>query len=122
LARGYNRAEGRLTSLELEEQYAELAQSNLTKAGFAEQVSYMTGAALESLDKLAAENRKFDFFFIDADKVNYENDLDGCLQLAEPGALIVARSEEHTSELQSRENLVCRLLLEKKNTRNISYP
>src|SRR5690606_41015965 len=27
---------------------------------------------------------------------------------------VVARSEEHTSELQSRENLVCRLLLEKK--------
>src|SRR5690606_41668180 len=27
--------------------------------------------------------------------------------------LDVARSEEHTSELQSRENLVCRLLLEK---------
>src|SRR5436309_9143662 len=27
----------------------------------------------------------------------------------------IARSEEHTSELQSRENLVCRLLLEKKN-------
>src|SRR5690606_12545863 len=28
---------------------------------------------------------------------------------------VVLRSEEHTSELQSRENLVCRLLLEKKN-------
>src|SRR2546427_3495280 len=27
---------------------------------------------------------------------------------------IVARSEEHTSELQSQSNLVCRLLLEKK--------
>src|SRR5690606_40189352 len=27
----------------------------------------------------------------------------------------LVRSEEHTSELQSRENLVCRLLLEKKN-------
>src|SRR5690606_40949586 len=27
---------------------------------------------------------------------------------------VVTRSEEHTSELQSRENLVCRLLLEKK--------
>src|SRR2546430_2794076 len=27
------------------------------------------------------------------------------------------RSEEHTSELQSQSNLVCRLLLEKKNTR-----
>src|SRR3712207_8617214 len=30
------------------------------------------------------------------------------------------RSEEHTSELQSRQYLVCRLLLEKKNT-NISH-
>src|SRR5690606_42135700 len=29
------------------------------------------------------------------------------------------RSEEHTSELQSRENLVCRLLLEKKKTRRV---
>src|SRR2546430_11118464 len=29
---------------------------------------------------------------------------------------IVERSEEHTSELQSQSNLVCRLLLEKKNT------
>src|SRR5690606_40976247 len=29
-------------------------------------------------------------------------------------AVIFIRSEEHTSELQSRENLVCRLLLEKK--------
>src|SRR5690606_39827899 len=28
------------------------------------------------------------------------------------------RSEEHTSELQSRENLVCRLLLEKKKNQN----
>src|SRR2546430_5292151 len=27
-----------------------------------------------------------------------------------------SRSEEHTSELQSQSNLVCRLLLEKKNT------
>src|SRR5688572_31958569 len=40
---------------------------------------------------------------------------------------IVDRSEEHTSELQSQSNLVCRLLLEKKkkikknNTLNICY-
>src|SRR5690606_42095685 len=30
------------------------------------------------------------------------------------GWVVADRSEEHTSELQSRENLVCRLLLEKK--------
>src|SRR5690606_39605640 len=34
--------------------------------------------------------------------------------LLQEGRLEQARSEEHTSELQSRENLVCRLLLEKK--------
>src|SRR2546430_5284228 len=32
-----------------------------------------------------------------------------------PHPLREARSEEHTSELQSQSNLVCRLLLEKKN-------
>src|SRR3712207_7846632 len=36
--------------------------------------------------------------------------VEGALDLAEP----VGRSEEHTSELQSRQYLVCRLLLEKK--------
>src|SRR5690606_8830533 len=36
----------------------------------------------------------------------------------EAGQARWVRSEEHTSELQSRENLVCRLLLEKKNDRN----
>src|SRR2546430_5023097 len=32
------------------------------------------------------------------------------------------RSEEHTSELQSQSNLVCRLLLEKKNKRKFGAP
>src|SRR5690606_42082002 len=36
------------------------------------------------------------------------------------GVIYLLRSEEHTSELQSRENLVCRLLLEKKKkTKNM---
>src|SRR2546430_4865058 len=35
---------------------------------------------------------------------------------AAPAAARSARSEEHTSELQSQSNLVCRLLLEKKTT------
>src|SRR5207247_9450429 len=34
-------------------------------------------------------------------------------------ARVTGRSEEHTSELQSRVDLVCRLLLEKKNTRGL---
>src|SRR5436309_9020808 len=40
----------------------------------------------------------------------------GCASLSQgTGA---SRSEEHTSELQSRENLVCRLLLEKKRNQS----
>src|SRR3712207_8556147 len=34
---------------------------------------------------------------------------------------VQARSEEHTSELQSRQYLVCRLLLEKKNKYNLIH-
>src|SRR3712207_6991537 len=43
----------------------------------------------------------------------------GVREVAEKGAL-AGRSEEHTSELQSRQYLVCRLLLEKKKQNNIS--
>src|SRR5690554_580187 len=42
----------------------------------------------------------------------------GCLQrisgVNDVNAMVAPRSEEHTSELQSRPDLVCRLLLEKK--------
>src|SRR3712207_8539715 len=39
---------------------------------------------------------------------------------ASTGTRSPARSEEHTSELQSRQYLVCRLLLEKKNKKSVS--
>src|SRR5690606_10095452 len=49
-------------------------------------------------------------------------DIDAAVQAVQPKVVAWRRdlhqhprSEEHTSELQSRENLVCRLLLEKKN-------
>src|SRR3712207_8731582 len=57
--------------------------------------------------------------------------LDGRDQLVAPlegeagrGAVGVAddRSEEHTSELQSRQYLVCRLLLEKKTQTDLTLP
>src|SRR5258708_16738121 len=49
-----------------------------------------------------------------------ERALDQCLALLDRGAVRVAeRSEEHTSELQSPDHLVCRLLLEKKNNRRL---
>src|SRR2546430_3796567 len=40
--------------------------------------------------------------------------------LTSTGCSCLTRSEEHTSELQSQSNLVCRLLLEKKKTIDVS--
>src|SRR6266496_2223190 len=57
-----------------------------------------------------------------APKVSSSATLPNCGCLRDPGAVRTStrrptRSEEHTSELQSRRDLVCRLLLEKKKKR-----
>src|SRR2546430_13433819 len=49
-------------------------------------------------------------------RAEYEGRLGPRLAAGTPRALPGVRSEEHTSELQSQSNLVCRLLLEKKKT------
>src|SRR5690606_40379251 len=63
-------------------------------------------------------------FIIDVNDVNVRhraelarqtgNKRGGHIAAADESNRKILRSEEHTSELQSRENLVCRLLLEKK--------
>ena len=70
LARGL-REGGRLTSLELMQDYAATARGNLEAAGLGDRVKYLVGDAKDSLAALAKEGRKFDFFFIDADKESY---------------------------------------------------
>src|SRR5690606_42106324 len=70
---------------------------------FAQQVGGDLGVDHRGVEFLVAEQRL--------------DDADVDLLLEQVGREAVAkrvRSEEHTSELQSRENLVCRLLLEKK--------
>src|SRR5438477_6044099 len=47
-------------------------------------------------------------------EANYEHDLAHLQKRYEITMAVCSRSEEHTSELQSHVNLVCRLLLEKK--------
>lgn len=87
LARGLP-ADGRLLSLELKEENAELARANLHKAGFGQVAEYRVGPALDSLHTLEQRGERFDFFFIDADKENYPNYLEYAIKLAKPGALI----------------------------------
>src|SRR2546430_5752845 len=47
--------------------------------------------------------------------------VNGSPRTVRPGVTLLQRSEEHTSELQSQSNLVCRLLLEKKKKTSYTY-
>ncbi|SFS58049.1 O-methyltransferase [Paenibacillus sp. BC26] len=87
LARGLSDG-GRLTSLELLQNYADVARGSLEAAGLGDRVEYRVGDAKESLAVLAEEGRKFDFFFIDADKESYPLYLEWAIKLANPGAVI----------------------------------
>src|SRR3712207_9050199 len=51
----------------------------------------------------------------------YPDDLEAATLWSDAAMIINARSEEHTSELQSRQYRVCRLLLEKKNQNSLSW-
>ncbi|WHX50835.1 class I SAM-dependent methyltransferase [Paenibacillus woosongensis] len=87
LARGLSEG-GKLLSLELKEENAAMARSNMAAAGYGEIVDYRVGPALDSLIELERQGQRFDFFFIDADKENYPVYLEYAIKLALPGAII----------------------------------
>src|SRR3712207_8028441 len=75
-------------------------------------ISNFTLGRVQGIQGALAFNRAASVKGLQVSLVNVGGDVDG-LQI---GLVNVARrSEEHTSELQSRQYLVCRLLLEKKN-------
>jgi predicted O-methyltransferase YrrM len=87
LARGAG-PQGRVVTLEYEPKHAEVAQANLQRAGLADRVEVIVGAALDTLPALTGD--PFDLVFIDADKENYPAYLDWAVRLARPGSVIVA--------------------------------
>ncbi|TVY06671.1 O-methyltransferase [Paenibacillus cremeus] len=111
LARGLP-ADGKLISLELKQEYADLAHQHLREAGFGDIVEYRIGEALDSLEALGAEGQRFDLFFIDADKGNYPNYLEWAIKLANPGAIILgdnALMHGKTMDPASKGNSVTRM-------------
>jgi predicted O-methyltransferase YrrM len=81
---------GRLVSLEFSPKHAEVAKSNIQRAGLSDRVEIRVGAALDSLPRLEKEGlAPFDFIFIDADKPNNPGYLEWALRLARPGTLII---------------------------------
>src|SRR6516164_988886 len=86
LARGAG-PDGRVVTLEYEPGHAEVARANLQRAGVADRVEVIVGAALDTLPTLS--DGPFDLVFIDADKENYAAYLDWAVRLARPGSVIV---------------------------------
>ncbi|HET7074798.1 MAG TPA: O-methyltransferase [Mycobacterium sp.] len=86
LARGAG-PQGRVVTLEYEPKHAEVARANLQRAGVADRVEVIVGAALDTLPTLSGD--PFDLVFIDADKENYPAYLRWAVRLARPGSVIV---------------------------------
>ncbi|MFG2641608.1 O-methyltransferase [Streptomyces sp. NPDC048370] len=83
-------ADGRMISLEHNPTHADVARANIARAGLDKTVEVRTGAALDILPELEAEGAgPFDFFFIDADKVNNPHYVEWALRLSRPGTIIV---------------------------------
>lgn len=83
--------DGRLVSLELDEEYARVARENLERAGLGDKVEVRVGDAKDSLAAIhEAGEGPFDLVFIDADKEGYPEYLDHALRLTRSGALILA--------------------------------
>lgn len=81
---------GRLFTLESDPKHAEVARSNLARAGYANQVQVRLGAALDTLPELETERvGPFDLTFIDADKRSNSEYFDWALRLSRRGSLII---------------------------------
>lgn len=83
-------ADGRLITLELNPDYAEVARANIARAGLGERVEIQVGPALDSLMSLGAEGAEpFDLVFIDADKQGTPEYFAAALELTRQGGVII---------------------------------
>jgi predicted O-methyltransferase YrrM len=82
-------ADGRLITLEVDPKHAGVARASIARAGLAERVEVRLGRALDTLQRLGAENAgPFDLIFIDADKPQMPEYFRWALRLSRPGTLI----------------------------------
>jgi predicted O-methyltransferase YrrM len=90
LARGLSDG-GRLVTLEYEPRHARVAAANLGRAGLADRVEIVVGAALETLPGVIERaDAPFDVVFIDADKINYCNYFAHIMRGVRAGSLLLA--------------------------------
>lgn len=78
--------EGAVVSIEQDPRHAEIARRNLARAGVADRVEVVVGAALDLLPGLSGD---FDLVFVDADKENNTAYVEHAIRLGRPGTVIV---------------------------------
>ena len=88
LARGVG-PDGRVVTLEFDPRHADVARKNFERAGVADRIEVIVGAALDTLPRLAERGETFDMFFIDADKENNVAYVEWAIELGRPGSVIV---------------------------------
>jgi predicted O-methyltransferase YrrM len=98
-------AGGRLISLEFNPKHADVAKSNIQRAGLSDRVEIRVGAALDSLHQIEKEGfAPFDFIFIDADKPNNPGYLEWAIKLSRPGTLIIVDNVVRDGEVSDASN------------------
>ena len=80
--------DGRLTCLELEQEYADIARRNLDAAGLSDRAEIRVGPAGDALDAMP-EEPTYDFIFLDADKPGYPAYYEQILLRMRPGGLLL---------------------------------
>lgn len=82
--------DGQIICCDTSEEWTGIARRYWKEAGIENKINLRLAPALETLDSLISkgEQDRFDFAFIDADKVNMPNYYERCLQLVRPGGLI----------------------------------
>jgi predicted O-methyltransferase YrrM len=80
--------DGALVTLELEPHHAAVARANLARAGVADKVDILAGAAKDSLAAMTGE-APFDFVFIDADKQSNAHYVEEAIRLGRSGTTII---------------------------------
>ncbi len=89
LGRAVN-GQGKVISIEIEKNFAEVAKRNIERAGLSNSVEIKTGNALDLLNQIDLKGEPVDLFFMDADKPNYVAYFDWALKNSRTGSLIIA--------------------------------
>jgi predicted O-methyltransferase YrrM len=80
---------GQITTLDHDNKTVEIAKKFFKKAELDKKILTIVAPALDSLKKLAKNNKFFDLIFIDADKDNYINYFNLSLDLIKRGGIII---------------------------------